>query len=76
LPYTIVMIGREFIARVRKLGRKAGTEVRIETQRGKGSHRTLRYGRRLTIVKDPRKEIGTGLLRAMCRQLGIDPRDL
>jgi hypothetical protein len=29
-----------------------------------------------TTLKDRRKEIGTGLLRAMLRQLGLSPRDL
>jgi hypothetical protein len=29
-----------------------------------------------TILKDPKKELGAGLLRAMCRDLGIESRDL
>jgi len=45
-------------------------------ERGKGSHRTVYLGDRFAVLKDPRKEIGRGLLRAMCRQLGIDERDL
>jgi hypothetical protein len=28
-----------------------------------------------TIVKDRNKEIGSGLLHAMCKDLGIDPRE-
>ena len=31
---------------------------------------------RRTTLKDRRKEIGTGLLRAMLCQLGLTPRDL
>ena len=70
------MTGREFIARIRKLGRRTGTEVRVVTKWGKGSHVALFFGSRRTTVKDRKKEIGTGLLRAMCGQLGIDPGDL
>ena len=52
------MNGRQFIARVRRLGRARGVGVRLAT------------------VKDRKAEIGAGLLRAMCEQLGIDPKDL
>ena len=70
------MTGREFITRIRKLGRKHGTAVTVSSKRGKGSHITLSYGSRFTIVKDRKKDISAGLLNAMCRQLGIDPREL
>jgi mRNA interferase HicA len=43
---------------------------------GKGSHGTLYYGARRTILKDPRKEIGPGLLRKILADLGLSPRDL
>jgi mRNA interferase HicA len=44
--------------------------------KGKGSHAALYYGLRRTTLKDRRKEIWPGLLRAMLRQLGLTPRDL
>ena len=59
---------------MRKLAREAGTPVRFVVERGKGSHGTLYYGTAFTIVKDRRKEISTGLLRKMLRDLGIDPK--
>lgn len=68
------MTGREFIRRLRRLGRKRGVQVTVEATRGKGSHQTVCYGARRTIVQSG--EIPSGTLRAMCRQLGIDPRDL
>jgi mRNA interferase HicA len=34
------------------------------------------YGSHRTTLKDRRKEIGPGLLRAMLRQLGLTPGDL
>ena len=68
--------GREFITRVRRLARRSGIAVRFDRTRGKGSHGTLYYGDRHTVVKDRRKPLKTGTLRAMCTQLGIEPDDL
>jgi hypothetical protein len=69
------MNGKEFEKRVRRLGRHTGMAVRFETH-GKGSHGRLYYGDRFTTLKDRRKEIGKGLLKAMCTQLGIRPDEL
>lgn len=70
------MNGREFISRVRNMAKARSVPCRFDRTRGKGSHGTLYFGDRRTTVKDRGKEISTGLLRAMCRQLGMDPRDL
>jgi len=70
------MNGRDFISRVRKLGRKSGVRVTLDAQRGKGSHVTLYYGARYTIVPDRKKDIRPGLFHAMCQQLGITPEQL
>ena len=69
------MKGRDFIGRVLEIGRERGVPVRIDTERGKGSHITLYYGNRFTIVKDRRKEITPGLLSAMIRHLGLTRSD-
>jgi len=66
--------GKEFIRKVRKLARQTGAQVQLDRAQGKGSHQTLAYGARRTTVKSG--EIGIGLLHAMCKQLGIDPKDL
>ena len=70
------MKGTEFVDRVFELGATRHVAVRVETKRGKGSHITLYYGTRKTIVKDRRKEIAPGLLSAMIRQLGLESNDL
>jgi len=49
---------------------------RVDEKRGKGSHVTLYFGDRLTIVRNPKDELKTGTLHAMCRQLGIKTSDL
>ena len=76
MPYTGRVNGREFIKRVRELGRDRGVAVRVDAKRGKGSHMTLYYGSRKTIVKDRRKELGAGLVASMLRQLGLDRDEL
>jgi hypothetical protein len=48
----------------------------MDTRRGGGSHRIVYFGVRRTTVKDLKEEIGKGLLRQMCSDLGIDPADL
>ena len=67
--------GGAFIERVAKLGGERGVPVRLDAKRGKGSHVTLYYGDRKTVVKDRRKDIGPGLLAAMIRQLDLEPND-
>ena len=69
------MKGREFVDRVFELGAERTVSVRLNTKRGKGSHVTLYYGTRKTIVKDRRKELAPGLLSAMIRQLGLNRSD-
>jgi len=54
----------------------ASAAVRFDKHHGKGSHGTLYYGARKTTVKDRKREIGTGLLDAMLKQLGLTKKDL
>lgn len=63
--------GNEFIRKVRKLGRANKVKVRFVARRGKGSHGTLFYGSRFTIVRNPKDELKTRTLRAMLDQLGL-----
>ena len=44
-------------------------------ERGKGSHITLYYGERFTVVRDRRKELSPGMLSGMVRQLGLTRAD-
>ena len=70
------MTGGEFVRLVTKVGLERGIAVAFDEKRGKGSHGTLSYGRRKTIVKDRRKEVGAGLLAKMLRDLGLTLDDL
>jgi hypothetical protein len=70
------MTGSEFERKIRKAGRKQGVSVLFDAGHGKGGHGRLYYGNRFTTLKDRRKEIGPGLLKAMLDQLGLTRADL
>lgn len=50
-------------------------KVIFVAHRGKGSHGTLYFGDKRTIVRNLKDELKTGTLHAMLKQLGIDPKD-
>ncbi|OWQ44480.1 hypothetical protein CDL60_25590 [Roseateles noduli] len=70
------MTGNDFIRRIRTLGRARGVSVQLNSKRGKGSHQLLHFGRAFTVVRNPKDELKTGTLHAMCTQLGIRVTDL
>lgn len=66
----------EFLRKVHQLAKRRNVRCAFVSARGKGSHGTLYFGSAFTLVKDRRKELGAGLVRAMCKDLGIDPGEL
>ena len=70
------MTAGEFLRRLRELARRQGRGYTFVPKKGKGSHGKVYLGSRSTIVKDRKKEVGVGLLRRMCKDLGIEPEDL
>jgi mRNA interferase HicA len=70
------MTGNEFIRKVRRLGQKNGIPVQFLLRRGKGSHGTLLYGSRFTVVRNPKDELKKGTLHAMLDQLGLSLDDI
>jgi mRNA interferase HicA len=66
----------EFIGAVEAIGTARGPPVRFDKSRGKGSHGTLYFGSRFTVVKDRRKECGPGLIGKMLSDLGLTRDDL
>ena len=66
----------EFLRRLRELARRQGLGYAFVPKKGKGSHGKVYLGSRATIVKDRRKDVGAGLLHRMCKDLGIEPKDL
>lgn len=70
------MRGNELIKKVEMLGRERGVRVYVDKKRGKGSHQTLYFGERKTIIRNPKDELKTGTYHAMLKQLGISEKDL
>lgn len=69
------MKGSEFIKKLKDLAHKKGTAVVLEERRGKGSHSTLFFGSRFTIIRNLKDELKTGTYKAMLKQLGITEKD-
>lgn len=68
--------GSEFLRRAKAIARRRNIGYLWVPERGVGSHGTLYIGDQFTVVKDLKKELGPGLLAAMCKQLGIRKEDL
>lgn len=73
---TSAVKGSEFIRKVQTLAKTRGLGSRVDEKRGKGSHVILYLGDRITIVRNPKDELKTGTLHAMCKQLGIRKDEL
>ena len=66
------MKGSEFLRKIKKLGKEKGIKVELIQRRGKGSHSTLVYGQRFTIIRNLKDELKTGTYNAMLKQLNIN----
>ena len=70
------MTGKELVKALQKLSKTRQEELRIESKRGKGSHVTLYLGERYAIIPDLKKELKTGTLSAILKQLGVEKGEL
>jgi mRNA interferase HicA len=68
--------GSEFLRKLKRLARRRGIRFQYDPALGKGSHGRVWLDVASTTLKDPKKELGPGLLREVCRDLKIDPHDL
>jgi mRNA interferase HicA len=59
-----------------EIGPREGCAGLIRPRSWQGGHGRLYCGDRFTILKDRKKEIGPGLLKAMLDQLGLIKKDL
>lgn len=73
---TTFMNGNELLKKIRKLAKRKNKYLKLFKAHGKGSHSTLKYGDKKSIIKDLKKEIGPGLLSKMLKQLEIDKDEL
>jgi mRNA interferase HicA len=70
------LTGEEFLRKLQALARRKQMPCSFAPAKGKGSHGRVYFGTAFTTVKDRKKEIGAGLLSAMCKDLGIERREL
>jgi mRNA interferase HicA len=70
------MKGSEFLRKIKKLGEAKGIRVELNQRRGKGSHGTLFFGERFTIICNLKDELKIGTFKAMLKQLGIKEDEL
>ena len=66
----------EFKRKIHKLAKARNLPFAWDRAHGKGSHGTIALSSRSTTLKDLSKEIGPGLLKSMCDDLGIIVKDL
>jgi predicted RNA binding protein YcfA (HicA-like mRNA interferase family) len=64
------MTSRELLRKLRRLG------VIVVPDRGKGGHIRLEHNGRVSHIPTGRRELKSGLVRGVLRQLGLTIRDL
>jgi mRNA interferase HicA len=70
------MTGAEFLRKLKLLADRRQLAMYFDHKRGKGSHGTVYFGPRRTIVPNIKRELPPGTLRAILKQLGLSPQDL
>ncbi len=70
------MTGNELIRKVKQLGRRRGVTVEFIPRRGKGSHGTLFFGSKFTILCSLKSELKRGTMHGILNQLGLKLEDL
>ncbi len=70
------MKGNDFIRKIKKLTKQRELMCRVDKKRGKGSHVTLYFDDKRTIVRNPKDELKTGTLMAMLKQLELSLNDI
>lgn len=69
------MSSREFVRKLKRHARKCNLDFEIKKHESKGSHRRIYVGGRKTTIPW-RNELRTGLVRAVLKQLNMNPREI
>ncbi|MBF0604977.1 MAG: hypothetical protein HQL07_14960 [Nitrospirae bacterium] len=70
------MNGNELIKKLHRYAKANELDIRFIPGQGKGSHGRIYLGTKFSTIKDRKKEIHTGLLSAMLKQLGLTKHDI
>ncbi|MFC2252479.1 hypothetical protein ACETRX_22780 [Labrys portucalensis] len=60
----------QVIRRLKKLAKKTGTPLQVETNKGKGSHYRVTYGAKTSTLQH---DLNPGRIERFLKQLDIDP---
>lgn len=66
------MKGTDLLRELRAYAKANGLDFRLDKNRGKGSHQTVWVGEKKCVLPDPRKELKSGTLAQILRNLGVD----
>lgn len=70
------MTGAEFLRKLKLLADRRHLVIHFDHKRGKGSHGTIHFGPKRTVLPNIKRELPSGTLRAILKQLGLTPQDL
>ena len=70
------MKGSELLRRLRRMARREGWSFDWRPDLGKGSHGRLMLDGRRTVIPDLKRELKTGTLAAILKDLSIELRDI
>jgi mRNA interferase HicA len=71
MSYHVFMKAKQFLKKLKYLG------VEFEAGRGKGGHYLARYqGKQTTVPVHGDADISPVFMKIICKQLGINPKDL
>lgn len=66
------MFTHELVRKLRVYAKEHGLHFEIVKHRGKGGHQMIYVGDRKTTIPSSSKELKTGTLRAIMKQLSVD----
>jgi len=70
------MKNNEFIRNLKKLAQRRNIHCKLVKDRGKGSHSTLYFSDKTTVIRNLKDELKSGTLNAMLKQLNVTLDDL
>jgi predicted RNA binding protein YcfA (HicA-like mRNA interferase family) len=77
LSYTVLVTGKELLRRLRRLAKEQGIAGPCwNRERGKGGHGTLYFGSKFAVIPTLQKELKTGTLKGILKQLDLRLEDL
>lgn len=68
--------GDELLKKLKSIAKERGIAIDVDQKHGKGSHGTVHFGGKKAILPYSRRELPTGTLNGILKQLGLKKEDL